>query len=271
MPRGKKSAGHHMFLAAGVGDYDRVVQYVERKCNINYKDARKNTALHYAVKLNNERIALYLLDHGIEFRAENDVYLTPACFAAANGNLTILRKLVELGIDINYVTSEEKETILLWAAYKDRLDIVQYLLELGADVTHQNAAGHTALYYAVRIDNKHMARLLIEKGADVNQRLERGNIITSHIRSREMRSLLQHAGLQTRDIALSGYVRHVTVLDELSMDDMANELCPICCASITTNSDAQLSCKHVFHARCLLLWVISNKTCPMCRAQILAP
>jgi hypothetical protein len=44
--------------------------------------------------------------------------------------------------------------------------------------------------------------------------------------------------------------------------------CCICKNSIGINNVAKTACDHEFHVDCLVKWLIKNKTCPMCRAEI---
>lgn len=62
------------------------------------------------------------------------------------------------------------------AACSGQLDIVQFLLEKGADANVQarNATGFTALTGAVSNRQRAIAELLIAKGANVNHRYEAG-------------------------------------------------------------------------------------------------
>lgn len=56
---------------------------------------------------------------------------------------------------------------LRFAALKGHIEIVKFLLTVGADVNAQDAAGVTALYMAVVFGHVEITRLLLEAGADV--------------------------------------------------------------------------------------------------------
>lgn len=71
------------------------------------------------------------------------------------------------------------------------------------------------------------------------------------------------------------------ILNEMINDVDVNESdsCPICCDSFTKTEISQNSdeiylteCKHIFHLKCILLWINSAndqiKTCPYCRTEI---
>lgn len=72
--------------------------------------------------------------------------------------------------DVNAETSQETEktSCLQEASALGNLEIVNYLLEHGANVDQQNSKGKTALHRAVYKKQKEVVKLLIDCGADVN-------------------------------------------------------------------------------------------------------
>ena len=54
------------------------------------------------------------------------------------------------------------------AAQNGHMEIVKFLIEIGADVNSKNGKGNTAIHMAVGYDYYHIANLLMEKGADPN-------------------------------------------------------------------------------------------------------
>ena len=59
-------------------------------------------------------------------------------------------------------------TPLIMASYTGHLDIVQYLLETGADINAQDSMGNTALMGICFKGSVDIATLLVNRGADVN-------------------------------------------------------------------------------------------------------
>ncbi len=57
----------------------------------------------------------------------------------------------------------ENNTILMWAVEMDNENIVEYLLDFGADIHKQNEDGDTAMLVAAKFGNKNMVELLIKK------------------------------------------------------------------------------------------------------------
>ena len=59
--------------------------------------------------------------------------------------------------------------------------------------------------------------------------------------------------------------------DELEAG-MEDDACVICQDSYQLGQDVLwLSCNHVFHRECILPWLKSSSTCPICRAHVTAP
>ena len=62
-----------------------------------------------------------------------------------------------------------EETALIWAAFKDNLEIVRELIAHGANPNHPDNNGQAALYWVAWEDNLEMLRELLALGANPNQ------------------------------------------------------------------------------------------------------
>uniref|UniRef100_A0A0B6ZR97 Uncharacterized protein n=1 Tax=Arion vulgaris TaxID=1028688 RepID=A0A0B6ZR97_9EUPU len=90
----------------------------------------------------------------------------PAHVAAFNGDLNYLRTLVENGV-VNINERDDKgSTLAHKAAGQGHIDILQWLLELGANVIITNQAGETALDVASRFAQLACVKLLGGSGPD---------------------------------------------------------------------------------------------------------
>ena len=85
-------------------------------------------------------------------------------FAATHGHREIVQALIDTGADVNHQNQFE-DTALIWAAHKGHLEIVQTLIDAGADVNHQNIYGDTALKTATWREHTEIEEALIEGGA----------------------------------------------------------------------------------------------------------
>jgi ankyrin repeat protein len=92
---------------------------------------------------------------------------------AARGEDAGVIKLLSLGVPVD-ATNEVNHTSLKAAAWNGQLEMIRLLIDRGADVRHRNAHGFTALHCAVGSppsDQEHQAKcvqLLLDGGAEVN-------------------------------------------------------------------------------------------------------
>jgi hypothetical protein len=94
---------------------------------------------------------------------------TPLSWAAESGHTEIVQLLVEKGADIDSKDGSGR-TALLWAAEKGHKEIVQILVEKGADIDSKNGSGQPVLLWAAGIGHKEIVQLLVEKGVDIDSR-----------------------------------------------------------------------------------------------------
>lgn len=93
---------------------------------------------------------------------------TPLMGAASEGQLSVVRMLLDKGADVNLV-QEDGETALMYAAAGGHLDVVEVLLDAGADI---NVAAKTmcitALHGAALKGHAAVVKALLAKGAKIN-------------------------------------------------------------------------------------------------------
>ncbi len=102
--------------------------------------------------------------------------------AIEKNNLALVEKLLDAGEDPNGITtgyyrggrkmgkndrSNKDWTLLIYASYHNKLEVVKLLLRKKADINAVNAGGHSALFLACAIRNEEMASFLLENHADV--------------------------------------------------------------------------------------------------------
>jgi ankyrin repeat protein len=116
--------------------------------------------------------------------------LTPLLFAARENCLRCLPVLIEAGADLNATTPDGISAVVL-ALINGHFDVAGALLEAGTDAKLADVSGRTALYAAIdfntmvksnrpapkvlenRLTGLDVARLALERGADVNALLKR--------------------------------------------------------------------------------------------------
>eukprot|EP01129_Flabellula_baltica_P013691 TRINITY_DN640_c0_g1_i1.p1 TRINITY_DN640_c0_g1~~TRINITY_DN640_c0_g1_i1.p1 ORF type:complete len:420 (-),score=125.36 TRINITY_DN640_c0_g1_i1:952-2211(-) len=88
-------------------------------------------------------------------------------YAARYGRCDIVEYLVEQGADLNWISNDGK-TPLFWAVEGNKHKAVQILLDAGADYSIGDVKGCTPLHKACRMGSLAMAKLFTEAGADIN-------------------------------------------------------------------------------------------------------
>ncbi|WP_287282996.1 ankyrin repeat domain-containing protein [Treponema sp.] len=85
-----------------------------------------------------------------------------------------LKTLVKAGHDVNCHADFNKEPLLSFAVSKNNPEIMQILIDGGADVNKQDLSGVTPLMTAIKLNLVDMARLLIKAGASSDIKDGRG-------------------------------------------------------------------------------------------------
>jgi len=134
---------------------------------VNTPLANGVSPLMLATYYGRSELADILLQHG----AEQDIYV-----AAARGNVARVLELLDRKPDLLNSFAPDGHIPLGLGAFFGHRAVVQLLLERGAkiNVSSRNAQKVTALHGAVSRGDIEATKLLLDKGAEVNARQERG-------------------------------------------------------------------------------------------------
>ena len=139
--------------------------------DVNHRDADNNTALHFAVVNANTYAVQVLIDAGADINTQNNGGRSPLHSACASRALDVVEMLVEAGAGVR-AKSDDGDTCLILAAYFGHTETVRYLVglpevELNYRDTENN---YTALQHAVEEGYTDVVQVLIDAGADVDTR-----------------------------------------------------------------------------------------------------
>ncbi len=95
--------------------------------------------------------------------------------AARNGNIDAVKRYLADSVDINAGDTKYGVTPLCWAAFSGHTEIIELLIENGADVNAKNRDAGTALHGAAFLGKAEVAALLIQNGADTHAKHESGD------------------------------------------------------------------------------------------------
>lgn len=127
------------------------------------------TALHFAAQNGNIDVVKYLIEHGADIKAQ-DISLSRSAihFAAENGNLDTIKFLAEKGVDLQDKDSLGA-TALHYAAKSNRLEVMKYLVSKKIDYTAKDVRGWTAMHYAAYGGSIDAVKYLLAKGLNINE------------------------------------------------------------------------------------------------------
>jgi ankyrin repeat protein len=181
-----------LMVAARSGNANVVEQLLARGANVNARAARGQTALMWAVAQRHPDVVRVLIEHRADIHARSDSWSqieavsphghpdynrsisygnnTPLMFAARAGDLESAKLLVAAGANVNDQDARGVSVVVL-AAHSGFRDLVEFLLDKGADV-NSSAAGFTALHEAIMRRDEPLVRTLLSHGADPHARLQ---------------------------------------------------------------------------------------------------
>jgi uncharacterized protein len=192
-----------LMIAARTGRLGPVKSLLARGAHVNAKERRGQTALMWASAEGHAEVIEALLGAGAEFRSPLSSGYTPLFFAVREGRTDVVRVLLKAGADVNEAMQVKKSTSrspargttpLVLAVENGHFELAVALLEAGADPNDQRS-GFTALHTLtwVRKANRgddesgdpvpvgsgnltslQFVEKLVQHGADVNARLNRG-------------------------------------------------------------------------------------------------
>lgn len=170
------SASSDLRLVEAVRNQDRATarSLLSEGVDVNATQPDGTTALAWAAHWDDLETADLLIRAGAEVNTANQYGVTPLSLASANGSGAMVEKLLQAGANPN-VAKPTGETPLLVAARSGSAGALQLLLAHGADVNAKESwRGQTALMWAVAEQHVEAARVLVERGADIQARSNAG-------------------------------------------------------------------------------------------------
>ncbi|HEV7714249.1 MAG TPA: ankyrin repeat domain-containing protein, partial [Steroidobacteraceae bacterium] len=136
----------------------------------NARESDGTTPLHWAAHNGDLELVKRLIKAGANVKAVNDYGVTPMSEAAERGDAAILEQLLKAGADVES-PNPEGQTALMTVARTNHVDAALVLLKHRANVNaREQWRGQTALMWAAAQGQPEMVQLLIRHRADVNGR-----------------------------------------------------------------------------------------------------
>jgi len=193
----------------------RMVEFlVSRGADIEAKDNRGRTALHYAASEGYDQAVEFFLAKGVDIDAKDEDGETPLCRALLGGHTAAARVLAARGAE-KVDLSQKTDRLLVHPAVK-KVDavLVGLLLANGADADERDERAETPLHRAAQAGYKDVARALLDGGADIEARDDHG-ITALHYAARG------HAGVTKLLLARGAHVNAIDRDGDTPLHDTA--------------------------------------------------
>ena len=158
--------------AASRGHLSMVNLLVEQGADINSKGGYSGNALYLACRGKHMAVVDFFIERGANVDLEGPNQGTPLMECCQAQDYSLVQSLIGAGADVNLGDQHQNTALHLACGMYSRSptggDIVDILLQNGADVNLQNTSGHTALIAASSFGYKEIVEILVQKGADVN-------------------------------------------------------------------------------------------------------
>jgi ankyrin repeat protein len=150
--------------------YLPVVQLLlERGAELRYVYPPGQTMLGVAADYGTTEIARLLIRAGADVNAYNQEGWTPLHAAASGGFPALVALLLDSGARINSPNKRTGATALNEAAFRGQVEVVRLLIRRGADINERDREGASPLDEAAWRGFRDIAALLLESGAEVNR------------------------------------------------------------------------------------------------------
>jgi ankyrin repeat protein len=158
--------------AAGRGDLGVVEDLLREGASAKAHDAKGRTALLAATQGDQIAVARALIAAGADANAKDNLEDSPYLCAAAEGRNEILKMTLAAGADLKSV-NRYGGTALIPAAHHAHVEAVRILLGTAIDKDHVNKLGWSALLEAIILGDggpvhAEIVQLLVQAGANVN-------------------------------------------------------------------------------------------------------
>ncbi|XP_076458680.1 ankyrin repeat and KH domain-containing protein 1-like isoform X4 [Babylonia areolata] len=148
--------------ASQEGHLDLVDFLLGEASNVHAQTGTNDTALTYACENGHTDVAMRLLSHGAFLEHESEGGRTPLMKAARAGHLCTVKYLIKQGANVNRSTSTNDHTVLSLACAGGHHQVVEELLNNGADPNHKLKDGSTMIIEAAKGGHTTVVKMLLE-------------------------------------------------------------------------------------------------------------
>ena len=189
--------GYSTPLTEAMYDEKLVRKLIDLGADVNLPTESGFTPLMASAGRHNIAIADLLIEKGADIEARDDDDINALVYASTYNNEEMVKFLLEKGADANTVCEIKNEhtdispTPLMNAAYKGNTNIINILLENGADINYTTDYGMTALMYAASFNQFEAAKVLLENNADTSITDEYGRTALDLAKSEDYKDIVE--------------------------------------------------------------------------------
>lgn len=155
-------------IKAGAGE-GAIKLLVDRGANVNFICPGGWTAILDAASIANVAILTLIIDAGADVDVINDDGWSALMIATKNGFKDNVRLLCDRGASVNQRSAMRGYSTLMHAAMNNSGEMIELLLTYNASIDMQSHEGLSAVMYAISKRHCAAVKLLLSKGADINQ------------------------------------------------------------------------------------------------------
>ena len=152
------------------GDIEATRTLLLHKPDLNIADNFGRVPITYAARRSQACVELLLqADADIQSRdSQQGTLLHHATYRASSGDLQLVKRLVEAGINIDAIDGYGQTAL----TKTNKLDIAEYLITQGADPSIHDKGGHNALTFAVQLNEHGLLYLYLQERHDHTEKLK---------------------------------------------------------------------------------------------------
>ncbi len=155
------------------GRVETIERLIVRGDDIDVRDARGCTPLHFAVVAKQREVTAVLVGNGADLNAHNDRGDTPLHMAVANRDHALVQYLINKGADLD-ATNSGGSTLMHVAALVGDVGLLKLFVEKGLPIDRPTKVGFTPLHFAAQSGHDDAIKFLLDHGADPNAASEHG-------------------------------------------------------------------------------------------------
>ncbi|RWS21387.1 E3 ubiquitin-protein ligase MIB2-like isoform X1 [Leptotrombidium deliense] len=163
-----------LFKYCATGNYKQLRRLINENVNLNVRDEKGNSCVHYASKSNNVNVLQLLIVNGADLNGKNDAGLSPLHQAVTSGAESCVSLLLKKGVRVNQFTNKGVTELMIAVQMKGlcEFSIIKQLVnheEINLRAISSDRQRQTALHYAAFSGNAFAVKIILEKDASLHE------------------------------------------------------------------------------------------------------